>query len=291
MDLKQITVSDRDLFREYAAKLGQTDSESSFTTAFLWQDYFKPQYLLHNNTLTVLSGKSSPVPFHTFPLGDGSVKETMMLLRDFFLSQYNSYIVRGITEKTKALIEDAVPGMFEFEEKRSMGDYVYNTDDLIHLAGKKYHSKRNHVNRFESSYNWAYSKIDKTNLKQCAEFVNDITIKRNPDPTNEINAMNRLFSNYFSLGVTGACLTVDGQIVAVTVGERLFDTALIQVEKADTSFDGAYAAINRMFLKNEFSDCRYVNREEDMGNEGLRKAKMSYHPAFIYTKYIAKPIK
>ncbi len=291
MNFKKLTVDDKALFRQYASILGQTDSESSFTTTFLWKDYFQSQYLHYKNTLTVISGKSISVPFHTFPLGDGDVKDTLMLLHDFFLSRYDSYFIRGLTEKTKSMLEAMVPGMFEFEEKRAMGDYVYNTADLIALSGKKYHSKRNHLNKFVSSYNWKYNKIDTANIKQCAEFVNRITLERNPEPDHEITAMNALFDNYNELGVVGACLTVDGQIVAVSVGERLHGTALVQVEKADTSFDGAYAAINQMFLKNEFSDCAYVNREEDMGNEGLRKAKMSYHPAFIYTKYIAKPIK
>lgn len=291
MDFKKITINDKNLFGKYAAKLGQTDSESSFTTTFLWKDYFESQYFLYGDTLTVISGKSISVPFHTFPLGDGDVKQTLMLLRDFFLSRYGTYIIRGLTDKTKLLLEQTAPGMFEFEEKRAMGDYVYATSDLISLSGKKYHAKRNHLNRFLSSYNWKYSKIDETNIQSCADFVKRITLERNPDPTHEVNAMNLLFDNYRELGVTGACITVDDCIAAVSVGERLRDTALIQVEKADTGFEGAYAAINQMFLKNEFSDCPFVNREEDMGNEGLRKAKMSYHPAFIYKKYIAKPIK
>ena len=184
-----------------------------------------------------------------------------------------------------------MPGKFEFEEKRAMSDYVYNTADLISLSGKKYHGKRNHLNKFLSLYNWTYKNIDKTNLKKCAEFVARITSERNPDPAHEINAMNLLFDNFFELGVTGGCIEIDGRIAAVSVGEKMGDTALIQVEKADTAFDGAYAAINQIFLKNEFSDCRFVNREEDMGVAGLRKAKMSYHPAFLYTKYTAKPIK
>lgn len=290
MDFKKITVADKSLFREYLSKLGQTDSESSFTTTFLWKDYFESQYLLYENTLTVISGKSI-APFHTFPLGNGDVKKTLILLHDFFLSRYETYFVRGITEKTKALLEQLLPGMFEFEQKLSMSDYVYNTADLISLEGKKYHAKRNHVNKFTSSYNWKYCKIDSSNLKQCADFVNEITTQRNPNPQHELTAMNALFDNYTELGVTGGCITVDGQIAAVSVGERILDTALIHVEKADTSFNGAYAAINRMFLENEFADCTFVNREEDMGSEGLRKAKQSYHPAFLYTKYIAKPIK
>ena len=291
MKFEPLSVSDRDLFCRSAAVLGQTDSESAFTTVFLWKDYFKYSYLFKNNTFTLISGKSKTAPFHTFPLGDGDVKTTVLLLRDFFLAEYGDYFIRGLTEKTKVMLEELLPDMFEFEEKRAMEDYVYNTADLINLPGKKYHAKRNHLNKFLSAYNWTYKKIDETNIEKCAEFVRRITAERNPDPYYEIIAMNLLFENYFRLGATGGFIEIDGQIAAVSVGEKMGDTALIQVEKADTAFDGAYAAINQIFLKNEFADTRFVNREEDMGVAGLRKAKMSYHPAFLYKKYIAKPIK
>lgn len=290
MNLEKLSVNDRDDFCRCASHLGQTDSESAFTTVFLWKDYFKYSRLLKNDTFTLISGKSSSVPFHTFPLGEGDAKGTVLLLRDFFLSQYESYFIRGLTEKTASLLEEALPGMFEFEEKRAMEDYVYNTADLINLPGKKYHAKRNHLNKFLSGYNWQYHKIDRSNIGDCAEFVNRITAERNPDPAHEIHAMNLLFDNYFELGVTGGFLTVDGQIAAVSSGEKIGDTALIQIEKADTAFDGVYAAINNIFLKNEFADTLFVNREEDMGVAGLRKAKLSYHPAFLYKKYTAKPI-
>ena len=99
-----------------------------------------------------------------------------------------------------------------------------------------------------------------------------------------------MFRHFFELGLTGAFLTVEDRIVALTVGENNFGTVIIHIEKADPSVKGAYAAINQMFLENEFADAKLVNREEDLGIEGLRKAKLSYHPEILLEKITAKRI-
>jgi hypothetical protein len=175
-------------------------------------------------------------------------------------------------------------------EKEDLNDYVYETERLISLSGKKLHGKKNHVNYFEKTFDYEYEKVTETSqIKECEslllKWVDEKTKNINPI---EGDAMKRLFENYNNFDIRGAVIRVDGEIVAMTFGERLTDdTVLIQVEKAREDVRGAYPMINKLFLENEWSDTTFVNREEDMGLEGLRKAKESYYPIFKMRKYQA----
>lgn len=289
MDIRDISISDKPLFDKYYAESGREDSESCFTTLFLWKDYFKSQYVMTDGFLTVLAGCSAEKQFHTFPLGSGNVKPVLLKLRDYFMSGCGGYCIRGLIDLTRAQLEQAMPEAFDIKEKRAYGDYVYNTDELISLSGRRFHAKRNHFNTFAKSYNYSYHKIDDSSVDACANAVYDFVLSRNPEPDAEMKAMRNLFENYDKLGVTGAYLKADGRVIAVSVGEKHHGNALIHVEKANVDYKGVYPAINRLFLQNEFADCKFVNREEDMGSEGLRKAKLSYNPAFILKKYVALP--
>jgi hypothetical protein len=159
---------------------------------------------------------------------------------------------------------------------------------MISLSGKKLHSKRNHLNYFLENYNFSYKKVDsKEILERCAEKAYQlISAKEKNKNSFELGAMKSYFENYFGFEQTGAALEIDGEIVAMSFGEKISDdTALIQIELADDNYRGAYQAINKLFCETEWSGFTYVNREEDMGIEGLKKAKMSYQPAFLVEKY------
>ena len=185
-------------------------------------------------------------------------------------------------------MEEILPGQYQFEHMRDLDDYVYTRDKLVNLSGKKMHAKRNHVNRFKNKYDYLYEPIGSDNLQKAYEFVYQQIEARSLNPEGEKRAAKRLFDHYEVLGVKGAVLQVDGNVVAVTVGEDQNGTVLIHIEKADTSYEGAYAAINQMFVEREWDGYTYVNREEDMGIEGIRKAKMSYHPDVMVKKFVAR---
>ena len=183
---------------------------------------------------------------------------------------------------------------FEISSDRDNSDYVYLAQDLINLSGRKFHGKKNHLNQFYKDYPSAeYLPITAEIIPQCREVLKnwyehhedsgDIYIEQEKDAINEI------FDNFDEFKLKGGAILLGGKIVAFTFGEQLnSDTAVIHVEKADPSIRGAYTAINQNFVKHEWANMTYINREEDMGIDGLRKAKESYHPVKMIEKFTAK---
>ncbi|MEG1436658.1 MAG: phosphatidylglycerol lysyltransferase domain-containing protein, partial [Oscillospiraceae bacterium] len=160
------------------------------------------------------------------------------------------------------------------------------------LPGKKFHSKRNHISNFEKTYDWSYEEINKENMQECIEMNRKWEAEnkmRNPDGMNkEELAIIRAFDNFDELGFKGGLIRANGEVVAYTMGERLNDnTFCTHIEKAFADIRGAYPIINREFAKNTLTEYEFVNREEDMGIEGLRKAKLSYNPVYLVSKYRA----
>lgn len=185
-------------------------------------------------------------------------------------------------ERVKQLYPDA-----QIIEARSMHDYIYLQSDLSSLIGNRFHQKRNHVNNFEKKYNWEYISVTPDLLPLLREAAAHLfsVDGRLPD---EYDAILDCLDHFEELELKAGILLVDGTPVAYSIGEVMCDdTALIHIEKADRSYDGAYAMINKLFA-GEFEGCTYINREEDMGIPGLRKAKTSYHPVRMGEYCMAK---
>lgn len=179
---------------------------------------------------------------------------------------------------------------YTLTEDRDNEDYVYDARSLITLSGKKLHAKRNHINKFNSLYESEYVRITPDAVNECLALF-DLWQKNSAgyDRYGEREALKKAIVNMDALGLVAGGIAVDGKLAALSVGERLTDdTALIHFEKADSSYAGIYSVINQRFAENEFSDVRLINREEDMGIEGLRKSKLSYNPTMLIQKYTAK---
>ena len=182
------------------------------------------------------------------------------------------------------------PNKYAFTETRSSFDYVYRVDDLARLPGKKYHAKRNHISYFEKNFDWQYEEITKENLSECIEMSRK-WYAMNADKEDiqaEAEVLNMAFDNYEVFNYVGGLIRVDGNIVAFTMGEKLNDSMFdTHFEKAFADIRGAYPMINREFARKTINAFEFVNREDDVGSEGLRKAKLSYHPAFLVEKFTA----
>ena len=194
-------------------------------------------------------------------------------------------------EKDKAVLEELYPERFTFTEDRDSFDYIYSREDLVLLSGKKYHSKRNHIAFFEKQ-EYQYEELNDKNLSECLS-MNAVWIEKNSDKfydgiDKEQWALTRAFEHYDELGYKGALLRRDGQVVAFTLGEEMNDNMFCtHFEKAFSDIRGAYPTINREFAKRTLTGYKYINREEDTGDEGLRKAKLSYKPVKLLVKYKA----
>ena len=184
---------------------------------------------------------------------------------------------------------------FNVTEERDNFDYVYLAQDLINLSGRKFHGKKNHLNAFQKEYpNAQYVPITTEIIPKCREELNiwaKVHKRENPDDPfigYEQAAIHEIFDHFDKFKLKGGAILIENRVAAFTFGEKLnSDTAVIHVEKADSSIRGIYAAINQKFVETEWADMIYINREEDMGIEGLRKAKESYRPVKMIEKFNA----
>lgn len=202
----------------------------------------------------------------------------------------------GLTAEEKILLESEFPGEYNFYESRNSFDYIYLVSDLSELTGKKYHAKRNHISYFKKTYDWSFEPITQVNINECIEMNEKwFTLNVDKDPTGidaEREVLKLSFDNFELFGFVGALLRVDGEVVAFTFGEELNrNTFVTHFEKAYSDIRGAYPMINMLFASEILSTkYKYVNREDDVGSEGLRRAKLSYYPEILLKKFTAVKI-
>lgn len=288
LEFKSICAEDKTRFDFYRQKDVSQASEGVFATMFIWNEYYNLKVAENGEFLFLRFEIKGKKPSYFFPIGSGDLKKAIKELESFAHENGEKLIFRLVEEKNAEKLKEIFPDRFEYLYDRDCCDYVYLAEKMISLSGKKLHGKKNHLNYFIKNYEYLYEKVTTEKLlSECREkaiaMVEAKTKNKNPY---EAGAMKRYFDHFFEFGQKGAVLRVDGRICAMTFGELLSpDTALIQIELADESVRGAYQMINKLFCENEWSSCTFINREEDMGIEGLRKAKESYQPVFMINKY------
>lgn len=239
--------------------------------------------------------ESSTAMRYVYPAGEGDVKKVIELLKADAAENNKSFSIIGVPKEKTGLLNELFPDEYDIFETRDYFDYIYNTEDLANLKGKKYSSKRNHISRFcDNNPDWQFEEITENNIDECYQMNlkwceinlcdNDESIRQ------ESCAVKTAFKAYQSLGYKGGLIRAKGEVVAFSMGEPLnSETFIVHIEKAFSDIQGAYPIINREFVRAFCTDYKYVNREDDSGSEGLRKAKLSYKPAIILEKYTAKP--
>ncbi len=288
LEFKKISLNDYTDYCKYREKDISCASEAAFTTIYIWNGYYNLECAKNDDFFFLRFNIKGKAPSYFFPVGCGDIEKALCELCEYAHSKGEKLCFRLVSKENRDKLRKVFGDKILQKESRDSFDYMYLTEKMISLSGKKLHSKRNHLNYFLENYNYQYIKIqDERTLLRCAdkayELIGAKTKNKNPF---EMDAMKSYFENYFNFNQTGACIEIDGDIRAMSFGEQISpNTALIQIELADDSYRGAYQAINKMFCENEWKHLTYVNREEDMGIEGLRKAKMSYQPEFLVKKY------
>lgn len=287
LKFRDISVDDKEIFDKYRPEDGVA-SEASFTTLFIWNDYYNAKVAEDGEFFYYQFNVRDRIPSYYFPQGKGDPNIALDRLKEYCRENGHIMAFRLVTEEQLEKLMAYDGAKFIYNEERDCEDYVYPSAQLISLAGKKLHAKRNHINYFIENYNYSYEEVTpETAVRECAPLMYELIGEKdhNLNPF-ELSAMKRFFDNYTALGEKGAVIRVDGNIVAMSFGEALSkNVALIQLEQARDEYRGAYQMINKLFCENSWSEFEFVNREEDMGIEGLRKAKESYHPSFLVKKY------
>lgn len=229
---------------------------------------------------------------YAYPFGNGDIKAALEKIEQLALSAGRKCEIYGMNEEEAQFFKAVFGDKYPVYPNRDAFDYVYRTEDLISLSGKKYQAKRNHISYFLRNFNWQYEKIDASNIPECIA-MSEKWLVSNPhefqqELEDELKIIKRTFEKYDELSYRGGLIRVDGEVIAYTMGEALSDEVFCtHIEKAFGDIRGAYPMINNAFAKNELTSFRYINREDDVGKENLRKAKLSYHPAYLHEKYEA----
>lgn len=294
INFQPLVKEDKAIFDEFFKNRYYENSHFNFTNLFMWRSAYQIMWAVEDQVL-YLKATWEEEEFALQPIGpEEKMQQAIANWVAYFQEKNKPFFMYGVEKSMVLELEKYSEAEFIIEEDRDNFDYVYHSEDLIHLAGRKYHSKKNHLNSFKKSYPEAeYKPITEELITQCKLNINGWYKKHgtfdDPILTTERNAIIEVLNNFDYLNLQGGALILDHRVVAFTFGEELnTDTAVIHVEKADPDIRGAYSAINQGFVEAAWSHLTYINREEDMGLEGLRKAKNSYKPIKMIEKFNVK---
>lgn len=290
LELNEIRLCDREWIDESLKKSGFHTCEYSFANNFVWQKTYDIKCARFDGFYIVKCKRG-----FIFPAGDGNLIATIDAMKEYMRSRELPMRFISVGENELSRLKELYENEIKYEADRDNFDYIYNLSDLAELKGKKYHSKRNFVNRFEE-LDWTFEPMTEENIADCIK-MNDVWCEENDcinnlSLTHECCAVREGMSNFTKLGLTGGLIRVNGEVTAFTYGTMLNDDTFdIMVEKALNVYAGAYPMINKRFAQyigEKFPNVKYINREDDLGEENLRKAKLSYKPAIIEEKYVVE---
>lgn len=299
IEFKDIDIDSKEKLQPYFDMVDYEACEYCFATLYMWQHLYNTGYYIGDG-FAVIVGEYEGDTFSILPLAS---KEKLPEVIDFVLNYFakadKTIYFRGITKEIVEDLQKYYPNKFEYIEERDLFDYIYDAESMRTLAGRKNQKKRNHINYFLKEYEgrFEYKLLDEDDFDACLELVKKWADNKQENDEydegmdDEFVGIKKIFSNYDILksNVKIGGIYIDGKLEAFTIGELLNpNMALIHIEKANPDIRGLYPFINQQFLVNEFSEVEFVNREEDLGIPGLRKAKLSYHPIRFVEKYTVK---
>ncbi len=294
IDFQKVTPADAPKLKQHLLSCNPRSCEYSFVNLSIWGR----QKFAFLEGFLVLFSQFDRRSIYPFPLGQGNLKPVLDALIQDARERGLLFRLSTMTHQDCELLESLYPGQFQFHEDRDFCDYVYRIEDLASLKGKRYQSKRNFANRFRLSHPDCLTLPlnERTEAAAWDMLQTWFSQRAVTDPLADFHlekrALERAFAHREALGLEGMVLIENGKVLAMTMGSFLSENTFdIHFEKALEGIDGAYAAINQAFaihLQETYPQLQFLNREDDMGIPGLRKAKLSYHPHHLAEKHWAK---
>ena len=289
---RPVRAADADLLRSFTMESKCMNCDLNVANLCSWQFLYHTEYAVVDGYLLlrfVLDGQVT----YMKPIGKGDLRPILQILMADARSLGDTLRMACVCPCAQAMMDESMPGAFTYTVNRDKSDYLYLRDKLVTLAGKKLQPKRNHISKFKRAYpNYEYRPLTADLVDDCIRLgeewckTNDSCMQRAMEAEQRMIAY--ALRHIDELHIIGGTLFVEGKMVAFTFGSRINSEAFdVCVEKADTTYEGAYAMINNEFVSRLPEDIVYINREEDLGLEGLRKAKMSYYPDLILDKMVA----
>jgi hypothetical protein len=286
-NFKPLTLEDRRLLQPRLQAAAADITEGSFATLYLWRNYYDLRWCMWKDWALVV-GRDPDGQFGLMPFGPPGRGEAAGELVRFLKGTSGAARLEWCDDRFVA--EMSGDPTFLFTPRRDDFDYVYSSDALILLPGQDYQAKRNHIHRFRRAHAVQYAPMGSLELPACREAAEE-WYRRNPPPENsplagERTALGEALRHFEALDLKGGIVSIQGRIEAFAIGSLLnTETAIIYFEKADPDIPGLYAVINQQFVENAWKEIPWINREDDAGLPGLRKSKLSYHPARLLQKF------
>lgn len=285
MEFHVPTLGDRDWMTACLSEQKELACEYSFQSIYLWAEAYGERVARWKDTLLVRIGSN-----YLFPVGRDPLGAVDLLSRENVALN-----LVCVTAAQKACLEERWPGRFAFREIRDGFDYLWDVNRLADLGGKRLHAKRNHIHNFDDRFpDWMAEPITDGNVAECMAFEKAWLEKRGSTDAltaEESRAIGEALEHREELGLSGLLIRAKGQVVAFSLGGLITEACYdVMFEKADGDIRGAYSVINRemaRMVRDRYPRVKWLNREDDLGLEGLRKAKLSYDPDFLLEKYCA----
>ena len=291
LDFQDISIEDRERVENYFEFLEEPFCDFTFGNLFCWSVVENTKIAFLNDFLFIRFSDNEKL-YYTFPLGNGEIKNAINLIIEDAKINNKKFQFVCLNKKQSEILKEIFKEKIKINKNRDAFDYVYSVEKLSTLSGRKYHSKKNHFNSFKNNYNFIYEEINENNLQDCIRFANEwySETEATPPLLKEQKVLIKAFENYFKLNLIGAIIKINEKIVAFCVGEKMYKENIFctHFEKASSEFQKAYTVINKLFSEFSINNFEFVNREDDAGIEGLRKAKLSYYPELILEKYYAE---
>lgn len=295
LEFKTLTLADKPWVDQLVMQENSPSAGFNFGNIYLWNENHEQLVARADGRMVTQLRRGGQTAF-VFPIGQGPLAPAVEAIREFATAQGIPLVLRGLTEKHVAQLEEACPGGFAYIENETCADYMYLAEKLATYSGKALHGKKNHCNRFEAENDWDFVPLTRELIPGCLDML-DLWSEENAGRLDESiayehDAIIRAFAAFEQLGLEGGVLRVSGRIVGFTVGELACrDTFNVHFEKAEADINGAYPMVCReltRMLMAKYPDLVYMNREDDMGFESLRRSKLSYKPEYLLRKYTAR---
>lgn len=285
-------MQDQEWMEELLSYSNYNSCEYSFTDLFNWGHVHQTEVARMGDYGIIRSGFKEFS--YLYPFGRGDVRPVIEAMMEDAREHRVTFTISLILEPMKEELETLFPELFVYSEERAYFDYIYTQESLSTLRGRQLSGKRNHINAFKKMYpDWSFEKITAENIAECWQMNEEWSARNEMSLGSgllkERSALKSAFEHFFEENLSGGLIRVNGKVIAYSMGHPLnSDTFVVHFEKAFDDIRGAYQMINQQFALHCCEGYSYINREDDTGLEGLRKAKLSYLPHTLLKKYDVK---
>ncbi len=290
LEFRPITKSDLPKIVPFLSGNGAHFCDFCPANLYIWAGYFYKAYAIENNVLFLQLLTDDNGIAYAVPMGNGDIRDALRLLKQYTDANGEPLVFSLVSADDLPLLREVFGELHDAQSESQWCDYIYDAHKMAAYEGSAYAKQRNHVRRFCRAYpHYRFESLTADNLPEIEAFLEHFPSQRGKTDEfafEEVSRTEQALRHMEELSLFGIVLYVDDVLVGFSAGTRLGDMLFVNFEKADTSYDGVYQMLVKEFAARYVDDSiRYINREEDCGDEGLRKSKLAYHPIELIAKY------